>query len=80
MAGFTGPDGSGTRISVAEVGLDHGGHGVPGHQGAGAHDHHRVVIDVDDTDVRMSFPRPLVRVRAGGQPGAEIRLGAVDRA
>jgi hypothetical protein len=36
------------------------------------HDHHRVVVDVDDAGVRVSFLRRLVRVRAGGQPGADI--------
>jgi hypothetical protein len=59
-------------LHVAQVGPDHGGRGVIRHQGLSVHGHHRVVVDVDDAGVRVSFLRSLVRVRAGRQPGADI--------
>lgn len=52
-------------VHVEEVGADNGGCGVNRHQGLGVRDHHRVVIDVENAGVQVSFLRSIVRVRAG---------------
>ena len=59
---------------VAQVGVDvvAGALGGAGQQGAGVHQHERVVVDVDDARFRRDRLRDLVGVVGGGQPGADV--------
>src|SRR6266542_493139 len=60
-------------VRPAQVALDDG-HLVGGRQQRpGVHDHHRVVVDVDDPGVRRGGLGDLVDVLLRGQPGPEVQ-------
>ena len=61
------------RVHIAQVGPDHRHRLVVGQQRLGPHEHHRVVVDVDDAGIGVAVLGDLVRVRADRQPGADSR-------
>jgi hypothetical protein len=60
-------------FGVAQVALDGKGPLVVGQQGGGVRDHHRVVVQVDDADVRVDALGKLMDVLHGGQAGADVQ-------
>ena len=59
-------------IHVAQIGPDHCGGLVVGHQRLSVQEYHGIVVDIDDPSVRMPGLGDLIGVGTGWQPGPDV--------